>query len=183
MNRAADGSNVVWCGSDARLCGRSKTFWTSRIFRLCIPDILGAEPLKAVNRYEVEIRDYGVEVWAVKISFCQPQAAKGAEGGIQRGRYSGRMVYRVPAPTAAVLYKTGPVRPGAFDVIAIFVQPLSDELCDVWPWMALYDNVTPQAALIQFQQMIFVQDRAILENQLPRLLPLDPGWRYRPSPT
>jgi hypothetical protein len=60
-------------------------------------------------------------------------------------------------------------------VIGIFVQPLSEELCDVWPWMALYDDVSPQAELIAFQQMIFLQDRSILENQIPRLLPLDPG--------
>ncbi len=41
--------------------------------------------------------------------------------------------------------------------------------------MALYDDVTPMASLIEFQQMIFLQDRSILENQIPRLLPLDPG--------
>ncbi|TIT60733.1 MAG: aromatic ring-hydroxylating dioxygenase subunit alpha, partial [Mesorhizobium sp.] len=29
--------------------------------------------------------------------------------------------------------------------------------------------------LIHFQQTIFVQDRSILENQIPGLLPLDPG--------
>ncbi len=29
--------------------------------------------------------------------------------------------------------------------------------------------------LIHFQQTIFLQDRSILENQIPRLLPLDPG--------
>ena len=43
--------------------------------------------------------------------------------------------------------------------------------------MALYDDATPLAALIQFQQMILVQDRAIVENQLPRLLPLGPGMQ------
>jgi phenylpropionate dioxygenase-like ring-hydroxylating dioxygenase large terminal subunit len=31
------------------------------------------------------------------------------------------------------------------------------------------------ADLIQFQQFIFLQDRSILENQIPRKLPLDPG--------
>ena len=133
-------------------------------------DVLGAEPHTEVNRYEVQIREDSDEVWATKVTFYQPQAAKSAEGGIVT-----QYTYRVPAPTAAVLYKTCPARPDAWDVIGIFVQPLSEELCDVWPWMALYDDATPQAELIAFQQMIFLLDRSILENQIPRLLPLDPG--------
>jgi phenylpropionate dioxygenase-like ring-hydroxylating dioxygenase large terminal subunit len=100
-------------------------------------DVLGAEPHTEVNRYEVAIREESDEVWATKVTFYQPQAAKSAAGGI--------------------------------------VQPLTEELCDVWPWMALFDDTTPQAELIAFQQMIFLQDRSILENQIPRLLPLDPG--------
>jgi len=54
------------------------------------------------------------------------------------------------------------------------VQPLDEETCDVWPWMALYDDHSTMAQLIQFQQEIFLQDRSILENQMPRKLPLDP---------
>ncbi len=133
-------------------------------------DILGAEPHTEVNRYEVQIREGSDEVWATKVTFYQPQAAKSAEGGIVT-----QYMYRVPAPTVSVLYKTCPVMPDAWDVIGIFVQPLTEELCDVWPWMALFDDVTPEAELIAFQQMIFLQDRSILENQIPRLLPLDPG--------
>jgi phenylpropionate dioxygenase-like ring-hydroxylating dioxygenase large terminal subunit len=37
----------------------------------------------------------------------------------------------------------------------------------VWPWMALYDDASSMTDLIHFQQMIFVQDRSILENQIP----------------
>lgn len=133
-------------------------------------DILGAEPHTEVYRYEVQIRDEIDEVWATKVRFYQPQAAKSAEGGIET-----EYMYRVPHPTCSVLYKTSPPKPGEWDVIAIFVQPLTEELCDVWPWMALFDDDTPMADLIQFQQMIFLQDRSILENQIPRLLPLDPG--------
>ena len=133
-------------------------------------DVLGAEPHTEVNRYEVAIRDDVDEVWATKVTFYQPQAAKSAAGGITT-----EYMYRVPAPTAAVLYKTCPARPGEWDVITIFVQPLAPDLCDVWPWMALFDDTTPMAELIGFQQMIFLQDRSILENQIPRLLPLDPG--------
>ena len=84
-------------------------------------------------------------------------------------------MYRVAAPTATILYKTCPPRPSEWDVITLFVQPLAEDLCDVWPWMALFDDDTPMTDLIHFQQTIFLQDRSILENQVPRLLPLDPG--------
>lgn len=133
-------------------------------------DILGAEPHTEVGRYEVAIRDEVDEVWATKVQFYQPQAAKSAAGGITT-----EYMYRVPAPTVSVLYKTCPPRPGEWDVITLFVQPLTETLCEVWPWMALFDDVTPLTDLIHFQQTIFLQDRSILENQQPNLLPLDPG--------
>ena len=133
-------------------------------------DILGSEPHTEVARYEVEIRDDVDEVWATKVKFFQPQAAKSAEGGITTD-----YMYRVCAPTCSVLYKTCPPKPGEWDVIALFVQPLTETLCDVWPYMALYDDDAEITDLIHFQQMIFVQDRSVLENQLPALLPLDPG--------
>ncbi|QQA42161.1 aromatic ring-hydroxylating dioxygenase subunit alpha [Pelagovum pacificum] len=133
-------------------------------------DILGSEPHTEVERYEVKVHDDTDEVWATKVKFFQPQAAKSAAGGITT-----EYMYRVPAPTVSVLYKTCPPRPGEWDVIAIFVQPVSETVCDVWPWMALFDEDTPYGDLVGFQQMIFVQDRSILENQVPALLPLDPG--------
>ncbi|WP_417743502.1 aromatic ring-hydroxylating dioxygenase subunit alpha [Salipiger sp.] len=133
-------------------------------------DILGSEPHTEVERYEVEIRDDVDEVWATKVKFFQPQAAKSAEGGITTD-----YMYRVCAPTCSVLYKTCPPKPEEWDVIALFVQPLTETLCDVWPYMALYDDDAEMTDLIHFQQMIFVQDRSVLENQLPALLPLDPG--------
>lgn len=133
-------------------------------------DILGAEPHTEVERYKVDIREEVDEVWATKVRFFQPQAAKSADGGIET-----EYMYRVPAPTCAVLYKTCPPRPGEWDIITLFVQPLTEELCEVWPWMALYDDASTMAEMVSFQQLIFMQDRSILENQMPRKLPLDPG--------
>jgi len=132
-------------------------------------DVLGSEPHTEVYQYDVHIDDSNNEVIASNIKFYQPQAAKSAAGGIQT-----EYVYRVPAPMVAILYKTSPPKPDAQDVIALFVQPLNEETCDVWPWMALYDDTSSMADLIQFQQLIFLQDRSILENQIPRKLPLDP---------
>jgi phenylpropionate dioxygenase-like ring-hydroxylating dioxygenase large terminal subunit len=133
-------------------------------------DILGAEPHTEVQDYKVEIREDVDEVWATQVKFYQPQAAKSASGGITT-----EYMYRVPAPTCSILYKTCPPRPTEWDVITLFVQPLAEDLCDVWPWMALFDDETSMTDLIHFQQTIFLQDRSILENQIPRLLPLDPG--------
>ncbi|MEM1075940.1 MAG: aromatic ring-hydroxylating dioxygenase subunit alpha [Pseudomonadota bacterium] len=132
-------------------------------------DILGTEARPEVVPYKAEIREDIDEVWATQVKFFQPQAAKSAEGGIVT-----EYEYRVPAPTTAVLYKTCPPKPDSRDVIAIFVQPRGEEECDVWPWMALYDEGSTFAELVQFQQEIFLQDRSILENQRPVKLPLDP---------
>lgn len=133
-------------------------------------DILGSEPHTEVENYKVEIREEEDEVWATQVKFYQPQAAKSAAGGITTD-----YMYRVPAPTCSILYKTCPPRPGEWDVITLFVQPLAEDLCDVWPWMALFDDESSMTDLIHFQQTIFLQDRSILENQIPALLPLDPG--------
>jgi phenylpropionate dioxygenase-like ring-hydroxylating dioxygenase large terminal subunit len=40
--------------------------------------------------------------------------------------------------------------------------------------MFLLDEASAEADLIAFQQVIFLQDRIILENQRPLLLPLEP---------
>jgi phenylpropionate dioxygenase-like ring-hydroxylating dioxygenase large terminal subunit len=132
-------------------------------------NVLGAEPHTEVYKYDVHVDETEDEVIATNIKFYQPQASKSAVGGIQT-----EYVYRVPAPMVAILYKTCPPKPEFQDIITLFVQPLDEETCDVWPWMALYDDTSSMADLIQFQQLIFLQDRSILENQMPRKLPLDP---------
>ncbi|MHA7971956.1 aromatic ring-hydroxylating dioxygenase subunit alpha [Rhizobium sp. CAU 1783] len=133
-------------------------------------DILGSEPHTEVQNYKVEIREDVDEVWATQVEFYQPRAAKSAAGGITT-----EYMYRVPAPTCSILYKTCPPRPDEWDVITLFVQPIGEDICDVWPWMALFDDTSSMTDLIHFQQTIFLQDRSILENQIPALLPLDPG--------
>jgi phenylpropionate dioxygenase-like ring-hydroxylating dioxygenase large terminal subunit len=74
----------------------------------------------------------------------------------------------------ALLYKSCPNAPDRSDVIALFVQPTEPDRCCAHPVMFLLDATSPQSELIRFQQLIFLQDRIILENQRPRLLPLEP---------
>jgi phenylpropionate dioxygenase-like ring-hydroxylating dioxygenase large terminal subunit len=132
-------------------------------------DILGAEPRTEVARYATEIRRDVDEVWATKCQFFQPQAAMSASGGIMT-----QYIYRVPSPFVTLLYKTCPGAANRWDVICLFVQPLEPDRCRVHPVMFLLDDATPLSDLIRFQQLIFLQDRIILENQRPPLLPLDP---------
>jgi len=138
-------------------------------------DILGSEERPEVARYEVEQRRDVDELWATKCEFFQPRAAAAAEGG-QISRY----MYRVVNPFNVMLYKTPPTAPNRWDVIALFVQPVEPDLSIAHPYMLVIDPVSTDAELIGFQQMIFLQDKIVLENQRPRLLPLQPG---RETPT
>jgi phenylpropionate dioxygenase-like ring-hydroxylating dioxygenase large terminal subunit len=83
-------------------------------------------------------------------------------------------MYRVASPFVTLLYKTCPNAANRWDVICLFVQPLDPGRCRAHPVMFLLDDVSRLADLIQFQQLIFLQDRIILENQRPTLLPLEP---------
>jgi phenylpropionate dioxygenase-like ring-hydroxylating dioxygenase large terminal subunit len=132
-------------------------------------DILGAEPHTEVMQYTTEIRRDVDEVWATNCQFFQPQAALSATGGIVT-----QYMYRVANPFVTILYKTCPNAANRWDVICLFVQPLDPDRCRAHPVMFLIDDASALTDLIHFQQLIFLQDRIILENQRPRLLPLDP---------
>ena len=132
-------------------------------------DILGSEEHTEVAQYACEIRRDVDEVWATDCSFVQPRASAAAEGAIDT-----RYMYRVARPMVVMLYKTCASAPERWDVICLFVQPLAPDLCRAHAMMFLVDDTTAQRDLIGFQQLIFLQDRIILENQRPRLLPLEP---------
>ena len=138
-------------------------------------DILGTEAHPEVATYEVEQRRDVDELWATKCEFFQPKAAASAAGG-QISRY----MYRVVSPFNVMLYKTPPSAPNRWDVIALFVQPVEPALSIAHMLMLVIDEVSTDAELVAFQQMIFLQDKIVLENQRPLLLPLQPG---RESPT
>lgn len=131
-------------------------------------DILGAEPHTEVEHYNVEIRRDVDEVWATNCKFFQPQAALSATDGLMT-----QYIYRVMTPFTTLLYKTCPNSDNRWDVICLFVQPLDPDRCRAHPVMYLIDDTSTTASLIQFQQLIFLQDRIILENQRPVLLPME----------
>lgn len=132
-------------------------------------DLLGAEPHTEVKPYACGIRRDVDEVWATDCLFTQPRAALSAAGATETNH-----VYRVVNPFAVLLDKTCPMAEGRWDTICLFVKPLDPGRCRAHPVMFLIDDAAAIADLIGFQQVIFLQDRIILENQCPRLLSLEP---------
>ena len=131
--------------------------------------ILGEEPHTEVKDYEVETSAERDEVLATGCLFYQPRAAAKADGGLEV-----EYTYRVPHPFCSVLYKSSPGSPDRLDVIALFLQPVGHEQVRAHMLVSLLDDETPHSALRGFQQTIFAQDKPILENQIPKRLPLDP---------
>jgi len=129
---------------------------------------LGEEPHTEVPPYKVEITDED-EVLATQCRFFQPVASPTASGGIMAD-----YEYKVSRPYTVALYKTNPVQPNRMDYIALFVQPVDEENCIAHPLLCYLKDNTNEAELRWFMQLIFAQDKPILENQLPKRLPLDP---------
>ena len=73
-----------------------------------------------------------------------------------------------------MLYRVCPTSPNRLDAIALFIQPMEEDLCRAQPVMYLVDSQSTQTSLLNFEQVIFLQDRIIVENQRPLLLPLEP---------
>jgi phenylpropionate dioxygenase-like ring-hydroxylating dioxygenase large terminal subunit len=169
---------AVYCGAvSVRASGLRlvENFLDLAHFPYVHTDVLGIEAHPEVTKYEVEQRRDVDELWATKCEFFQPKAAASSEGG-QISQY----MYRVVSPFNVMLYKTPPSAPNRWDVIALFVQPVEPDLSIAHPYMLVLDETSTDAELIGFQQMIFLQDKIVLENQRPKLLPLQPG---RETPT
>jgi phenylpropionate dioxygenase-like ring-hydroxylating dioxygenase large terminal subunit len=132
-------------------------------------DILGAEPHTEVKEYDVELSVDRDEILATRCRFFQPMASTASTGGAEVD-----YVYRVPHPYCAVLYKSSPVDDTRLDVIAIFLQPVDQEHVRAHMMLCILDDENEDKVIKRFQQMIFGQDKPILENQFPKRLPLDP---------
>jgi phenylpropionate dioxygenase-like ring-hydroxylating dioxygenase large terminal subunit len=131
-------------------------------------DVLGAEPHTEVPYYKSEIRRDVDEVWATGCQFYQPQITAS-----QAGSWA-QLTYRVPSPFVVMLYRVSPYAGNRLDVIALFIQPIEEGLCRAQPVMYLVDTESTHLQLLKFEQIIYLQDRIIVENQRPLLLPLEP---------
>ena len=131
-------------------------------------DYLGVEPHTEIRPYKVDVSAAGDEILATKCIAYQPMAALTATEG-----FDVEYVYRVPHPYCAILYKSCPVDLNRQDVICLFLQPVSQERSIGHMLLSMLDAENSDKALRGFQQLIFSQDKPILENQQPKRLPLD----------
>ncbi|MEI9412718.1 aromatic ring-hydroxylating dioxygenase subunit alpha [Mesorhizobium salmacidum] len=132
-------------------------------------DILGVEPHTEVKEYDVEISADRDEILATRCRFFQPMASTTSDGGADVD-----YVYRVPHPYCSVLYKSSPLDERRRDVIAVFLQPVDQEHVRAHMLLCVLDEDNEDKVIKRFQQTIFGQDKPILENQVPKRLPLDP---------
>jgi phenylpropionate dioxygenase-like ring-hydroxylating dioxygenase large terminal subunit len=130
--------------------------------------ILGDEPHTEVVPYQVEITEAG-EVLATNCKFYQPVASPTATEG-----FVVDYTYKVLRPYTVMLYKSNPSQKERLDVIVLFVQPLDEESCVAHPFLCYLKHDIDEPTIRWFMQIIFGQDKPILENQFPRRLPLDP---------
>jgi phenylpropionate dioxygenase-like ring-hydroxylating dioxygenase large terminal subunit len=128
--------------------------------------ILGDEPHAEMRKYKVEARKAG-GFTATGCVVYQPSASPVAKQGAD-------VVYAYTAlrPYAVMLHKANPIEPHRNDMIALFVQPSAEDACVTYLLMAYLKHGLDEAALRRFAHLIFGQDKPILENQLPKRLPL-----------
>ncbi|MDF3156653.1 aromatic ring-hydroxylating dioxygenase subunit alpha [Mesorhizobium sp. M7A.F.Ca.US.006.04.2.1] len=129
---------------------------------------LGEEPHTEVVPYKVEITPQD-EVLATECKFYQPIASPTAKEG-----FVVEYIYKVIRPYTVALYKSNPIQKGRLDVITLFVQPVDEENCVAHPYLCYLKEGMDAATVRSFMQLIFAQDKPILENQVPKRLPLDP---------
>lgn len=129
---------------------------------------LGEEPHTEVQPYKVQLTE-GDEVLATECRFFQPAASPTASGGMMVD-----YVYKVVRPYTVALYKSNPIQTDRLDVIYLFVQPVDEENCVAHPLLCYLKDGIDAAGVRAFMQLIFGQDKPILENQYPKRLPLDP---------
>ena len=139
------------------------------VAHLCIvhAGYLGEEPHTEIGDYEVETVDG--EVTASGIRIFQPRATAGATSG-EIAEYA----FRVPHPHCGVLYKRSDSQPDRVDIYAGFVHALSEEQIRLHLFDCVVDDGSSVIEIRKFVQAIVGQDMAILENQHPKRLLLDP---------
>lgn len=127
---------------------------------------LGEEPYTEIEKYTVEpLADGGIIATGCRV--YQPKASPVAAPG-----FDVDYIYAVLRPYIVVLYKANPVEKTRKDMIALFVQPVSEESCIAHILTCYLPHEIDVPAVRRFQQFIFGQDRPILENQVPKRLPL-----------
>jgi phenylpropionate dioxygenase-like ring-hydroxylating dioxygenase large terminal subunit len=159
---------LLWGGVMVRTCPQRliENFLDMGHFAYVHTDLLGSEPHTEIETYKVETRQDVAEIWATECRVYQPKASKAAAEGRDV-----EYIYRTSGPFVVVLYKTAE-QPGTFDNMGMLVQPMDEDHCRVFGYTLLLEQESPLVDALHFQQTIFLQDRLILEQQMPRKIPL-----------
>ena len=124
--------------------------------------ILGDAAHPAIESYATTIEADGV--LSQGVSVYQPNPYGTGQGGVVA------YTYRALRPFTAYLAKESE---GARFSLLFCVTPHTALKSTLWMWMALnYDQETPAAELIAWQDKILSQDIPIIQAQRPSLLPL-----------
>ena len=121
--------------------------------------ILGDRSRPEINDYTTTITKDGVLSTGVEVFQPDPY-------GTGRGS-TVTYTYRVHRPLFASFIKHGEHSFG----MVLAVTPHDAVTSTAWMWMAT--DYEPEGSMIELQDLIFGQDRPILESQRPELLPLD----------
>ncbi|MEM7131434.1 MAG: aromatic ring-hydroxylating dioxygenase subunit alpha [Chloroflexota bacterium] len=125
--------------------------------------ILGDQGHPEIEDYEAAIGPEGVVAQGVRV--YQPDPYGTGQGDTVS------YTYKALRPLTAYLLKESD---GPRFSILLMITPHSPNESTAWMWMAMnYSHDTPEDELVAWQDQIFEQDRPILENQRPELLPLD----------
>ncbi len=130
---------------------------------------LGEEPYTEMDDYDVEIVNNEIRV--SNATAYQPRANVNSKEGV-KVTYS----YRVIRPLTVMLTKEpGPQMEKPTDLILMVNQPVEETRIRVWFVLAMnYGHDEADQSFRDFQDTIFYQDKAVLESQQPKCLPLNP---------
>jgi phenylpropionate dioxygenase-like ring-hydroxylating dioxygenase large terminal subunit len=132
--------------------------------------ILGQEPHTEVKDYNVRRGSDGEGPIATNCMFWQPSPTLTD----QASSYV-NYTYRVPRPCTAILTKQ-PESAGSSGLsIMLTVTPVEQERSTAWILYSVANTTKTEAELRARQELVFLQDKGIVENQLPKRLPLDPN--------
>jgi len=127
--------------------------------------LLGEMPYSEIVDYGLEVSDE--EVLATKCWIYQPKASAASTTGMMVD-----YTFKVVHPTCAFLYKSSPVDEERLDVVGLFCQPVRSDFVRAHLWDARLDEHNTNTQVRRFGQTILAQDKPVLENQLPKELPL-----------
>ena len=129
------------------------------------PGFLGEQPHTEIPDYNVEI--VNDEIFVSNVELYQPKASTASTEG-----FLVAYEWRVFRPLTVALYKANSIHKDKMDYIVLFIQPIDEENCIVHSFLCYLSDNTTKEEVRWYMQIIFMQDKPILENQIPKKLPL-----------